>query len=394
MRIALVSETYLPQINGVSRTLTRLVNHCVEQGDRMQLLVPRYRSGAEEPGPSVRRRSWRGLRLPFYREVRLPLVTPRRIRRTLEDFDPQVVHIATEGPLGWSALQACRRLKLPVVSSFHTNFPHYLASYGMGRLEPLAWRYLRWFHNATRATLCPTPSIRELLLQRGFRHVAVWGRGVDSDLFHPDRRSEEARRALGIGADDLVIAYVGRLAAEKNLEQLCRAWRLLPEKDRRRLLLVGDGPMRGALEAESDGRMIFAGYRRGEDLARCYAAADLFVFPSLTDTFGNVMLEAMASGLPVVGFDVAGPRDVIRHGITGLVVGERSAEALARAMAELLDASQKRAVMAGEARRYAESQAWDRILECVREQYRIAGLPPGHGATRSDHVGPNSTGHS
>ncbi|ABA89544.1 glycosyltransferase [Syntrophotalea carbinolica DSM 2380] len=388
LRVTLISETYMPQINGVSRTLERLVAHCLQRGDQLQLMVPDYNVESEDP-QGVERRSWRGLRLPFYKEICLPLVAARRLRRALQDFAPHVVHIATEGPLGWTALRVCRQLGLPVVSSYHTNFPQYLDSYRLGWLEAVAWRYLRWFHNATSATLCPTSTTRDMLVQRGFERVGVWGRGVDPRLFDTARRSVSVRRELGIGDNEVVAVYTGRLAAEKNLPLLMEAWRHRPADGPDRLLLIGDGPLRSNLEAKAPAGVVFAGYRWGEDLARCYAAGDLFVFPSITDTFGNVMLEAMASGLPVIGFDVAGPRDVIRHGETGLVIQDQTAGALAAAMARMTIMTQQRQHMSRMARSYAETQSWPHILEQVREQYRDV-VPRVHsGKGRSGYEGQN-----
>jgi glycosyltransferase involved in cell wall biosynthesis len=389
LRVTLVSETYMPQINGVSRTLERLVDHCVQRGDLVQLMVPRYEE-AKADREGIVRRSWRGWRLPFYREVILPLVTPRRLRREIAGFSPDLVHIATEGPLGVAALRACRQLGLPVVSSYHTNFPQYLASYRLGWLEPIAWRYLGWFHNATSMTLCPTPTIRDVLCEHGFERVEIWSRGVDTRLFDAARRSIAVRRELGIGENEVVAVYAGRLAAEKNLQLLMDAWHERPAEGPDRLLLVGDGPLRGQLEARSADGVIFAGYRRGEDLARCYAAGDFFVFPSVTDTFGNVMLEAMASGLPVVGFDVAGPRDIVRHGETGWIVRDQTVGALSRAMVHLATMTQQRQHMGREARSFAETQSWHQILEQVREQYRVVASPVNIGRGRPGHAGRNS----
>jgi glycosyltransferase involved in cell wall biosynthesis len=389
LRVTLVSETYMPQINGVSRTLERLVDHCVQRGDLVQLMVPRYEE-AKADREGIVRRSWRGWRLPFYREVILPLVTPRRLRREIAGFSPDLVHIATEGPLGVAALRACRQLGLPVVSSYHTNFPQYLASYRLGLLESIAWRYLGWFHNATSMTLCPTPTIRDVLCEHGFERVEIWSRGVDTRLFDAARRSIAVRRELGIGENEVVAVYAGRLAAEKNLQLLMDAWHERPAEGPDRLLLVGDGPLRGQLEARSADGVIFAGYRRGEDLARCYAAGDFFVFPSVTDTFGNVMLEAMASGLPVVGFDVAGPRDIVRHGETGWIVRDQTVGALSRAMVHLATMTQQRQHMGREARSFAETQSWHQILEQVREQYRVVASPVNIGRGRPGHAGRNS----
>jgi glycosyltransferase involved in cell wall biosynthesis len=226
-----------------------------------------------------------------------------------------------------------------------------------------------------------------MLAARGFERVKVWGRGVDTRLFDVSRREEAVRRKLGIGAREVVAVYVGRLAAEKNLELLMEAWRQRSPGGPDRLLLVGDGPLRSLLERRAQPDVIFAGYRQGEDLARCYAAGDFFVFPSLTDTFGNVMLEAMASGLPVIGFDVAGPRDIIRHGQTGLIVEERNAAALALAMGQLAGMARQRAHMGRAARKFAETQSWQQILEQIRDQYRVVMSFVQHGETRPGYAG-------
>lgn len=367
LRIALVSETWFPQINGVSRSLEKLVASLARCGDSVRLFIPRYPESQLQDGVSAI--GFRAVPLPFYPEVRLPVVTPATVARELASFRPDIVHIATEGPLGWAALRASRRLGLPVVSSYHTSFAHYLRLYGAGWLEGAAWRYLRGFHNATAATFCPTPSIRDQLLAKGFERVAVWSRGVDAGRFHPGKRDLDLRRRLGVAEDAVVLACCGRLAAEKNLETLLAAFRRLPPSLPVNLLLIGDGPLRPKLEAQGNPRVIFTGYRRGEELARTYAAADLFVFPSLSDTFGNVLLEAMASGLPAVAFEVPGPRDVVRHGETGLLVGEVGAEPMAAALAGLIADPVRRAGMSASARRYAAGQDWEAINSVVRRRY-------------------------
>jgi glycosyltransferase involved in cell wall biosynthesis len=381
LRIALISETCFPQVNGVSRTLDRLVHYLASEGDQVHLFIPRY----NEPGPAlpegVGKTERRAISLPFYPEVLLPFTSPRSLGRELEAFRPDLVHIATEGPLGWAALLATRKMEVPTVSSYHTNFSQYLASYRLGLLEPVAWGYLRWFHNRTLATFCPTDSIRRLLEEKEFRNVMTWGRGVDSLNFHPEWRDQELRKSWGVGPEGMVLAYAGRLAAEKNLDMLMAAWRLLPPEASARLVFIGDGPLRPKLESLGDGRMIFAGFRQGEELARFYASADLLAFPSLSDTFGNVLLEGMASGLPAVGFRVPGPQDVIQDGETGRLAAEIDAASLSRVLQELLKEPGEVRRMGGAARRYAESQNWEGILGRLREHYlealdRFAG--PGH----------------
>ncbi|MHB8765057.1 MAG: glycosyltransferase family 4 protein [Deferrisomatales bacterium] len=374
MRVALVTETYFPQVNGVSRTLDRLVRHLTGQGHEVQVLAPRYR----EPTPlpvGAQLTVFRGFPLPLYPEISVCPVAPGRLRQAFRRIAPGVVHVATEGPLGLAALSAAQHQGLPLVSSFHTHFPQYLTFYRLGWLGPAAWRYLRWFHNRTENTLCPTSSVRELLLARGFQDVAVWSRGVDAELFHPGRRDPELRRQWGVRPEDVVLTCVGRLAVEKNLPLLLEAFRLLPRELPCRLVLVGDGPLRAALEATPEaaaGRLLLPGYRRGEDLARAYASADLFTFPSLTETFGNVLLEAMASGLPAVAFSVPGPADVVRDGQTGILVEDTTATALAAALANLIRKPQRLAALGANARAWAETQSWDAANEAVVHAYRRA----------------------
>ena len=369
LKVAIVSETYLPQINGVSRTLKRLTDYLVQQGDQVQLLIPRYAEQLPQK-EGVRLDAFAAFPLPMYREVVLPLVRPATIRKRLQEFGPDLVHVATEGFMGWAALRAAKQLGLPVVTSYHTNFAQYLNHYHLGWLNRPCWSYLRRFHNATKFTACPTLSIKKLLESNGFEKVIVWGRGVNSEDFSPAKRNAQLHRELGIGSEEMVFTYVGRLAAEKNLEMLLEAWRLIPQHLPCRLLLVGDGPLHSRLSELADDRVIFAGYRQGEALSAITASADVLVFPSLTDTFGNVVLEAMASGLPAIAFDVSGPGDIIHHGETGLLVASISAETLAAAMQSVLDMDSERlGLMRQHARRYAERQSWNAILGQLRAQY-------------------------
>jgi glycosyltransferase involved in cell wall biosynthesis len=259
------------------------------------------------------------------------------------------------------------------VSSYHTRFAQYLQFYHFGWLAGPTWHYLRWFHNRTRVTFCPTESIRQELCKQGIRQVGVWSRGVDSDRFHPAKRDTAIRERLGIRPDEVVLLYAGRLAAEKNLEMLYEAFQRLPQQVPLRLLLVGDGPLRGRLERDSDGRVIFAGYRHGEELAQLYASSDIFVFPSLTETFGNVVTEAMASGLAVVAFRAPGPKDVIQDGRTGVLVSEINARAFSTAVIPYLESPDARARLGRAARRWAEAQTWDSVNRVVRDSYIEAG---------------------
>jgi glycosyltransferase involved in cell wall biosynthesis len=328
LRVATVTETYPPEINGVAKSAARFVDGLRARGHRIQVVRPRQ-DGERSPGPwnadpqGLSEVLTQGIAIPRYPDLRMGLPAKRALVRLWTFQRPDVVHVVTEGPLGWSALQAAQRLKLPVVSDFRTNFHAYSAHYGVGWLKRPILAYLRKFHNRTLGTLVPTEAMRAELAARGFQRLRVIARGVDTDLFNPARRDPALRAKWGAGPDDLVLLYVGRLAAEKNLAVLAAAYEEVKQEARRRhprtlLVVVGDGPERTQLQARFP-EAVFAGKRHGEDLAAHYASGDVFLFPSLTETFGNVTLEAMASGLAVVAFDYAAAAEVLQHDVSGLL---------------------------------------------------------------------------
>jgi glycosyltransferase involved in cell wall biosynthesis len=372
MRITLVTETYFPQVNGVSRTLGSLVETTVKSGHQVQLIIPRYPDPVKGSN-GVQVVDFPGLALPFYREILLPVVPSGKLGRILRDFDPDVIHIATEGTLGLSALKAARRLQVPVVSSYHTNFPQYLKHYRMGWLEPGSRGYLRWFHNRTGCTLVPTREMSDRLIKNGFYNVDVWSRGIDTRMFNPSRRDPDLRKMMGVEEGDTAFLYVGRLAPEKNLMMMIKAFDSLSGSVPVKLILVGDGPYRRELEKKGDPRMFLAGYRYGKELAALYASSDIFVFPSLTDTFGNVMQEAMACGLPVIAFDITGPRSVVRNFETGLLAGDVSEESLSTAMERVAANGDLRHVLAEGALEFARTREWDRVNSvCLKWYEKLA----------------------
>jgi glycosyltransferase involved in cell wall biosynthesis len=370
MRVTLVTETYYPQLNGVSRTLNQLVRHLDEAGDEVQLVHPDY---GVPPAPGVRHHPVRSMALPFYKELRLPLPPFGGAPRAIDAFRPDLIHIATEATLGLSVLWHASRRGYPVVSSFHTNFDQYSDHYRVGWARGTIWRYLRWFHNRTRETYVPSRTTIADLERRGFERLVLWPRGVDGRLFHPDRPGRASvRRALGLAPDDVVIGYVGRIAAEKNIGYLTEALtQVAAERPDARFLFVGDGPERGEVERRMGPHARFAGYRSGEDLADHYAAADLFAFSSTTETFGNVILEAMATGLPVVALRAGGVVDIVRPGVTGVLIEPDAPPSdFARAVIDLTDDADDRRRMSVSAREYALSQSWDEIMETLRQHYQ------------------------
>ncbi|WP_221032981.1 glycosyltransferase family 4 protein [Actomonas aquatica] len=326
MRITLVTETFRPEVNGVAMTLGRLVDGLRERGHVVEVVRPRQAHEAADA--AVPECEWvvPGMPIPFYRSLRMGLPVTRRLRRRWQSARPDVVHVATEGPLGVAALRAARSLGLPVTSSYHTNFHQYGAHYGIGLGRSLALWWMRRFHNATRRTLVPTRQMVDELAAEGFERLGVLSRGVDTTLFSPDRRDDALRAQWGAAPEDVVVLYVGRMAAEKNIGLVVAAFEGIRARvPSAKLVLVGDGPARATIEAAHPD-FHYAGMRRGEELAAHYASADLFLFASVTETFGNVVTEAMASGLVVLGYDYAAPREHVREAENGYLVPFDDAE--------------------------------------------------------------------
>jgi glycosyltransferase involved in cell wall biosynthesis len=298
MRILVATDAWHPQVNGVVRTLAMMAEAAKQFGVEMSFLTPQ---------------SFRTFAMPSYPDLRLALPGPGKTAQLIEQATPDSIHIATEGPIGFLARRYCRKHRLPFTTSFHTRFPEYVSA----RLpipESWIWAALRWFHGPSRAVMAATPALASELRTRGFRNVVLWPRGVDAKLFHP--------RTVDLGLPRPIFVCVGRVAVEKNLEAFLDLD--LPGTK----LIVGDGPARAAL-ARKYPRAVFFGARQGEELAQAYAGSDVFVFPSRTDTFGLVLLEALASGLPVAAFPVTGPRDVIGAAPVGVLNEDLQAACLA-----------------------------------------------------------------
>lgn len=362
LRVAVVTETYPPEINGVAMTLERMVKALQSREHQIQLIRPRQHAAdfpaSEDNLEQVLRP---GVPIPRYAGLKVGLPAKSALHRLWSLRRPDVVNVATEGPLGWSAVHVANKLRIPVASDFHTNFHSYSRHYGFGWLKKPVMNYLRKLHNQSRVTLVPSLSMRRDLEAAGYRNVEVVARGVDAQLFSPGRRSAALRRSWGLEEGDLAVIHVGRLAPEKNLPLLIRAFEAIADKrPGARLVLVGDGPELPALRA-SHPEFVFAGPRRGEDLADHYASGYLFLFPSLTETFGNVVLEAMASGLPQVCFDYAAAAEHVGHGENGLkaVHGD---EAAFVAAAVNLASNGDMAAMAAKAREKALGVSWEVIF--------------------------------
>ena len=360
--VAVVTETYPPEVNGVAMTLGRLVEALQRRRHHVQLIRPRQ--GATD---SAAQGAWLeevlkpGIPIPRYDGLKIGLPDKRGLLQLWRLKRPDIVHIVTEGPLGWSALAAAVELKLPVSTGFHTNFHSYSKHYGMGFLNKPIATYLRKFHNRALATLVPTEGLRKELDSNGFENLHVVSRGVDTRLFSPSRRSPEMRQAWGAGEHGIVAMYVGRMAPEKNLPLAVSAFLAMHERNPQvQWVMVGDGPARASL-ARRNPDVVFAGTRSGEDLATHYASADVFLFPSLTETFGNVTLEAMASGLAVVAYEYAGARQCMVHEESGLLAPFGDSNAFLGMAAGLMEDSGRMARLRLCARAAAErigGKAW------------------------------------
>ncbi len=315
MHAAIVTETWPPEVNGVALTVHGLAEGLRALGHRVSVVRPTQPAAAGATDIDTLR--VRSAPLPRYPGLRFGLPAGGQLLARWRGERPDAIYIATEGPLGWSALNAAQRLGIPVATGFHTRFDDYMARYGFGWLTPLAFAWLRRFHNAAGATLVPTRELADFLTARGFRRVRRLGRAVDTALFDPARRSAALRAAWGAGDDDLVVIHVGRLAAEKNLGLALTAFAAIrARRAEARFVIVGDGPVRASL-ARAHPDVIFSGLKRGEELAEHFASGDLFVFPSLSETFGNVTLEAMASGLATIAYDYGAAREHLRDGAHG-----------------------------------------------------------------------------
>lgn len=323
MHLAMVSETYPPEVNGVALTVASLRRHLQQDGHRVSLVRPRQRSDqgqAPHSADDADQLLVSGLPIPRYPGLRFGLPAGRALHRQWTQQRPDAVYVATEGPLGWSALRVARQLGVPVASGLHTRFDDYMSRYGFGWLSPVALSWMRRFHNRAHATLVPTAELRRFLSNRGFERVHELGRAVDCQLFHPRRRDPALRRDWGAGESDLVVIHVGRVAAEKNLPLLVESFRAIQrQQPTARCVLVGDGPELPALQ-QANPDFIFAGVQLGEPLARHFASADLFLFPSHSETFGNVTLESMASGVPMLAFDYGAAKAYIETGVHGITL--------------------------------------------------------------------------
>ncbi len=377
MKLALVTETFPPEINGVAMTFGVIARELGRRGHTVTIYRPRR---ADLPGdathPEFVEVPLPGLPVPGYPLLRFGLPAGSALRRRWRADRPDLVHVATEGPLGASAITAARALGIPVTSSFHTNFHAYTTHYGYASLHRAVLWWLRRVHNRTARTFAPTESLCADLSALGFLNVSVLSRGVDTWQFHPARRSGDLRLKWNATPENPVVLHAGRMAPEKNYPLLFEIFSAMRAANPRcRFVLVGDGPLRAQLQrAQPD--FVFTGFVSRDDLARHYASADIYIHASLTETFGNVLTEALASGLAVAGFDYAAARQFIQHGHNGLAVPTDRSDLLLNAATRLATDTTLRAHLRQSARSAVEPQSWEHVIARFEADLAtVAGTP-------------------
>ena len=370
LRIAVVTETWPPEVNGVAMTLAKLVQGLSHRNHDVQLIRPRQtKTDSPMSDSSLEEVLMRGMPIPRYPELKLGLPSKKTLVKTWTLRRPDVVHIATEGPLGWSALQAAKVLKLPVTSDFRTNFQSYSKHYGVGWLRKPIVAYLRKFHNATACTMVPTRELMRTLSQNGFANLKVVSRGVDTKLFNISKRDTSLRSSWGATDDTKVLISVGRMAPEKNLDQVLKAYEALKVTGQAfKLVMVGDGPLKEQFQKRYP-EIIFPGMLSQSNLATYYASSDLFIFPSQTETFGNVTLEALASGIPVLAFDCAAARDWVQTGVNGWLVAENNPEGFAAQAVAIFNSKDLLDQITQSTRQQVVHLDWDQIAEQVESVF-------------------------
>jgi len=370
LKIAFFTETFLPKVDGIVTRLTRTVEQLGAAGDQVMVFCPEgapsHFAGAEIVGVPA-------LPLPLYPELKLALPRPA-VSDALDQFQPDLVHVVNPAVLGLGGIWLAKTRELPLVASYHTHLPKYLEHYGMGMLEPLLWELLKAAHNQAQLNLCTSTAMVEELRERGIQHTALWQRGVDTELFRPDRARPELRQRLlgGQSDSDALLLYVGRLSAEKQIERIRPVLDAMPQA---RLALVGDGPHRQQLEKVFAGSATtFVGYLGGEELAGAYASADAFLFPSSTEPLGLVLLEAMAAGCPVVAARRGGIPDIVTDGLNGCLYEpdgiDDGASSFTAASQRLLGNLEQRNQLRLEARKEAERWGWAGATAQLRRYYQ------------------------
>ena len=371
MRIAVFSDTFFPQINGVSRVLGKYLEYMDKKDIEYSLFVPDKQERVYD-GNII---PLGGVKFVLYPEMKIVIPRYLKVKHVLDAFKPDLVHLATPFSMGLMGMKYARARQLPLISSYHTNFDQYLNYYDLPLLIGPVNKYVKWFHSFSQLNFCPS---RETLLQLqelGINNLEVCPNGVDQEFFSPDFRNDQTRQSLFAGDEGPILLYVGRIAPEKGLDVLLKAVKTLNHWGTSfKLILVGDGPSREKLEAMGIDNVLFLGYKTGRELQEIYASADLFVFPSTTETFGNVVLEAMCSGLPVVAARAGGVKDNVIDMYNGMTFQPGDHLDMARAINMLIHDKTLLAQLVTNALEYAMTKTWDGIFD--QFFFRLQSLLP------------------
>jgi glycosyltransferase involved in cell wall biosynthesis len=363
MRIAYFTDTYLPQINGVSNTLEKLGDYLSGRYIDHMFFAPDYNEKIICPTNSPIAR-FKSISLPFYPECRLSLPLYANLCQIADKFKPDIIHLTDPFGIGLAGLRYARDRGIPIVSSFHTNFDVYLKYYSLEYLENLVWGFLKWFHGFSLLNLCPSQDTLEILESKGLESLRIWSRGVDRDKFNPNQRRLDLRYQLK-AEDKLIFLYVGRLAAEKDLDILLGSIDIVNSNyaDQAQFVFVGDGPYAKSIKERSYANVIFTGYLKDRELSAMYASSDVFVFPSSTETFGNVVLEAMASGLPVIAVNSGGVKENVFQDYNGLMCAPRDTVGFANAIIRLIEDKELQKALAANALEHSAIKSWSIIFD-------------------------------
>jgi len=369
MKIAIFTDTFSPQINGVTKNLDKLLNYFSTNEIDYLVFAPETAPRIENIHEKkvIRMKSFNFF---LYPELKFSLPNYLKIKSKLLEFNPDLIHLITPFNIGLTGLYAARQNNKPIVASYHTNFDQYLDYYNINFLEKAAWKYLRWFHDQALRNYCPSEETRKELAKKGFINLDIWGRGIDADLFSPEHRDQNFIKQYNL-EEKISILYVGRIAREKNLSLLVNSFKKLNKKYKNKieLIITGDGPELKKIKKESPDNVVFTGFKNGLALSQVYASADIFAFPSVTETYGNVVIEAMASGLPVVAVLAGGVKENLKNNFNGLAVGSNDLEEFSSKLEKLIVNDKLRDSLAHNARQYALKQSWDHIFEKLNISY-------------------------
>ncbi|QAS50697.1 glycosyltransferase family 4 protein [Halobacillus litoralis] len=370
MKVAIFTDTFVPQVNGVARTLKRLTDFFDKNQISYRVFAPSTKNILPQSASVHRLKS-----MPFwlYPEHRLAFPNLHRIKMEIERFQPDLLHIATPFNIGLTGVYYGQKMNIPLVGSYHTHFNQYLDYYKLPFLSSGMWKFMRWFHRPLQKIFVPSLSTKQELEQRGFSNISLWSRGVDHELFHPNVQAEWVKKKFNIQARHLLI-YVGRFAPEKGLDVLMESAKSLPARISEKVhwLMVGNGPMYEKLRQNAPENMTFTGYLDGKMLTQMYASSSLFVFPSQTETFGNVVLEALACGTPAIVARAGGVQEIVTENHTGVFCEPGDPADFVQAISQLIEDPQRLCRMSKAARSYALLQTWDQVFTSLLNDYEEA----------------------